>query len=29
NRTRKDLYKPEVLALKDELLSMLQRQVLV
>ncbi|MBL3821109.1 MULTISPECIES: ABC transporter ATP-binding protein [Bacillus cereus group] len=28
NRTRKDLYKPEVLALKDELLSMLQRQVL-
>ena len=29
NRKRKDLYKPEVLALKDELLSMLQRQVLV
>ncbi|MCU5380074.1 ABC transporter ATP-binding protein [Bacillus cereus] len=29
NRIRKDLYKPEVLALKDELLSMLQRQVLV
>lgn len=29
NRTRKDLYKPEVLALKEELLSMLQRQVLV
>ncbi|KGZ73545.1 ABC transporter ATP-binding protein [Bacillus anthracis] len=29
NRTRKYLYKPEVLALKDELLSMLQRQVLV
>ncbi|WP_270340845.1 ABC transporter ATP-binding protein [Bacillus mobilis] len=29
NRTRKDLYKPEVLALKDELLSMLQRQILV
>ncbi|EJQ07728.1 ABC transporter ATP-binding protein [Bacillus cereus] len=29
NRTRKDLYRPEVLALKDELLSMLQRQVLV
>ncbi|EEL41808.1 Hydroxymethylpyrimidine transport ATP-binding protein [Bacillus cereus Rock3-29] len=29
NRTRKDLYKPDVLALKDELLSMLQRQVLV
>ncbi|MFJ8416601.1 ABC transporter ATP-binding protein [Bacillus paramycoides] len=29
NRTRKDLHKPEVLALKDELLSMLQRQVLV
>ena len=29
NRTRQDLYKPEVLALKDELLSMLQRQVLV
>ncbi|HDR4421024.1 TPA: ABC transporter ATP-binding protein [Bacillus cereus] len=29
NRTRKDLYKPEVLALKDELLGMLQRQVLV
>ncbi|KZD30467.1 ABC transporter ATP-binding protein [Bacillus cereus] len=29
NRTRKDLYKHEVLALKDELLSMLQRQVLV
>ncbi|COT22869.1 nitrate/sulfonate/bicarbonate ABC transporter ATP-binding protein [Streptococcus pneumoniae] len=29
NRTRKDLYQPEVLALKDELLSMLQRQVLV
>ncbi|PDZ04934.1 ABC transporter ATP-binding protein [Bacillus cereus] len=29
NRSRKDLYKPEVLALKDELLSMLQRQVLV
>ncbi|PEA46330.1 ABC transporter ATP-binding protein [Bacillus wiedmannii] len=29
NRTRKDLYKPEVLVLKDELLSMLQRQVLV
>ncbi|KAA0781365.1 ABC transporter ATP-binding protein [Bacillus wiedmannii] len=29
NRTRKDLYKPEVLALKNELLSMLQRQVLV
>ncbi|MEJ9115851.1 ABC transporter ATP-binding protein [Bacillus paramobilis] len=29
NRTRKDLYKPEVLALKDELLSMLQRQVLI
>lgn len=29
NRTRKDLYKPEVLALKDELLSMLQRQVFV
>ncbi|MGE1125751.1 ABC transporter ATP-binding protein [Bacillus wiedmannii] len=29
NRTRKDLYKPEMLALKDELLSMLQRQVLV
>ncbi|HDR6318469.1 ABC transporter ATP-binding protein [Bacillus cereus] len=29
NRTRKDLYKAEVLALKDELLSMLQRQVLV
>ncbi|QDQ04552.1 ABC transporter ATP-binding protein [Bacillus sp. BD59S] len=29
NRTRKDLYKPEVIALKDELLSMLQRQVLV
>ncbi|MEI2314738.1 ABC transporter ATP-binding protein [Bacillus paramobilis] len=29
NRTRKDLYKLEVLALKDELLSMLQRQVLV
>lgn len=29
NRTRKDLYKPEVLALKDEILSMLQRQVLV
>ncbi|WP_433948038.1 ABC transporter ATP-binding protein [Bacillus tropicus] len=29
NRTRKDLYKPQVLALKDELLSMLQRQVLV
>ncbi|MGY1460535.1 ABC transporter ATP-binding protein [Bacillus toyonensis] len=28
-RTRKDLYKPDVLALKDELLSMLQRQVLV
>ncbi|MES5895745.1 ATP-binding cassette domain-containing protein [Bacillus cereus group sp. RP43] len=29
NRTRKDLYNPEVLALKEELLSMLQRQVLV
>ncbi|EJQ41987.1 MULTISPECIES: ABC transporter ATP-binding protein [Bacillus] len=29
NRTRKDLYKPEVLALKEEILSMLQRQVLV
>ncbi|MEI3894850.1 MULTISPECIES: ABC transporter ATP-binding protein [Bacillus] len=29
NRTRKDLYRPEALALKDELLSMLQRQVLV
>ncbi|MFB5574217.1 MULTISPECIES: ABC transporter ATP-binding protein [Bacillus cereus group] len=29
NRKRKDLYQPEVLALKDELLSMLQRQVLV
>ncbi|MFK4365713.1 putative hydroxymethylpyrimidine transport system ATP-binding protein [Bacillus sp. RC55] len=29
NRTRKDLYKPEVLALKEEFLSMLQRQVLV
>ncbi|QWU43662.1 MULTISPECIES: ABC transporter ATP-binding protein [Bacillus] len=29
NRTRKDLYKPEVLALKEDLLSMLQRQVLV
>ncbi|KXY31626.1 ABC transporter ATP-binding protein [Bacillus cereus] len=29
NRTRKDLYKPEVLALKEELLGMLQRQVLV
>lgn len=29
NRTRKDLYKPEVLALKEELLSMLQGQVLV
>lgn len=29
NRTRKDLYKPEVLALKEELLSMLQRQVLI
>ncbi|MGH1288290.1 ABC transporter ATP-binding protein [Bacillus toyonensis] len=29
NRKRKDLYKPDVLALKDELLSMLQRQVLV
>ncbi|MFL0400125.1 ABC transporter ATP-binding protein [Bacillus nitratireducens] len=29
NRTRKDLYRPEVLVLKDELLSMLQRQVLV
>jgi len=29
NRTRKDLYRPEVLALKDEILSMLQRQVLV
>ncbi|MES5953463.1 ABC transporter ATP-binding protein [Bacillus fungorum] len=29
NRTRKDLDKPEMLALKDELLSMLQRQVLV
>ncbi|AIW86869.1 ABC transporter ATP-binding protein [Bacillus mycoides] len=29
NRTRKDLYKPEVLALKEELLSMLQRQVLL
>lgn len=29
NRTRKDLYKPDVLALKEELLSMLQRQVLV
>ncbi|MGN7196939.1 ABC transporter ATP-binding protein [Bacillus mycoides] len=29
NRTRKDLYMPEVLALKEELLSMLQRQVLV
>ncbi|WP_088294132.1 ABC transporter ATP-binding protein [Bacillus mycoides] len=29
NRIRKDLYKPEVLALKEELLSMLQRQVLV
>lgn len=29
HRTRKDLYKPEVLALKEELLSMLQRQVLV
>lgn len=29
NRTRKNLYKPEVLALKEELLSMLQRQVLV
>lgn len=29
NRTRKDLYKPEVLALKEEILSMLQKQVLV
>ncbi|MGE6597669.1 ABC transporter ATP-binding protein [Bacillus proteolyticus] len=29
NRIRKDLYRPEVLALKDEILSMLQRQVLV
>ena len=28
NRTRKDLYKPEVLALKDELLSMLQGRYL-
>lgn len=29
DRSRKDLNKPEILALKDELLSMLQRQVLV
>ncbi|MBC6971968.1 ABC transporter ATP-binding protein [Bacillus sp. Xin] len=29
DRSRKDLHKPEILALKDELLSMLQRQVLV
>lgn len=29
NRTRKDLNRPEVLALKEDLLSMLQKQVLV
>lgn len=29
DRSRKDLYKPEILALKDELLGMLQRQVFV
>ncbi|MDM5187187.1 ABC transporter ATP-binding protein [Bacillus sp. DX4.1] len=29
DRSRKDLYKPEILDLKDELLGMLQRQVLV
>ncbi|KEK24204.1 ABC transporter ATP-binding protein [Bacillus gaemokensis] len=29
DRSRKDLYKPEILALKGELLGMLQRQVLI